>query len=66
MTDFAILIQIMEISVQRNGADKPMTLGHFLNILKMVNRRQEAADFNLQKSLDEIFNDQHRYGNDSD
>lgn len=35
------LIEILEISVERNGRDKLLTLGHLLNILKMVQRREE-------------------------
>lgn len=32
------LIYVLRISVQRNGADKPLTLGHLLNLLILARR----------------------------
>jgi len=32
------LIAVLELSVRRNGPDTPLTLGHLLNIIKMVDR----------------------------
>lgn len=54
MSEFALFIQVLEISVQRNGADKPLTLGHLLNITKMVQKKLEQEDITLQKAFDEI------------
>lgn len=32
------LIYVLRVSIQRNGADKPLTLGHLLNILILARR----------------------------
>ncbi len=40
-----ILIQILKASVARNGEDKPLTVGHLLNILLMAQKvRHKQAD----------------------
>lgn len=36
MDDFGMLIEIIEASVAKHGPDKPLTLGHLLNLLKQV------------------------------
>ena len=43
MLDLCILIEILETSLKKNG-DKPVTIGHLLNIMKMVERRQETRE----------------------
>ena len=35
------LIALLERSVERNGPDKVLTLGHLLNLLKMLARKLE-------------------------
>jgi len=34
------LISILETSVKINGADTPLTIGHLLNIVKMIEKKQ--------------------------
>lgn len=38
MEDLYNFIRVLEASVKKNGADKPLTLGHLLAIFKMVER----------------------------
>lgn len=62
------LIRILETSVAKNGAVHPLTVGHLLNIIKMVEKLEnkqakEQADFD-QHIEDEWFDDMHRYGSD--
>lgn len=63
---FDKLIIVLEKSVEKNGADKPVTLGHLLNIAKMANRLQEneenRIERNEQEALNEMFDDMHKYG----
>ena len=40
MDDFFILEEILEKSLEKNG-DKPITISHLLNILRMIRRVQE-------------------------
>ena len=40
------LIDILEKSIKKNG-DKPLTLSHLLNILKMVQRKKDKEEENL-------------------
>jgi hypothetical protein len=35
------LIEVLEKSVEKNGKDYPLTLGHLLNILKKMEREQD-------------------------
>jgi len=39
-----ILIEILEHSVKKNGPDKPVTLGHLLNLIKLANKESEKED----------------------
>lgn len=34
-------MHILEISAKRNGPEKPVTIGHLLNIAKMVDRAEK-------------------------
>ena len=43
MDTLETLIDILEMSVKKNGADKVLTVGHLLNILKMAERRAEDS-----------------------
>jgi len=38
------LIEILEASVKKNGADKVLTLGHLLAILKMAEREADKEN----------------------
>lgn len=40
MLTYDKLIKIVEVSVAKNGPDKPLTLSHFLNILKMAEKQE--------------------------
>jgi hypothetical protein len=46
------LIETFKASVAKNGKDYPLTLGHFLNILKVTQKRMD-----WQQSLPDIDND---------
>ena len=41
--DVTELIDILEKSIKKNG-DKPLTLSHLLNILKMVQRKKDKEE----------------------
>jgi hypothetical protein len=60
------LIKVLEISIKKNGADKPLTLGHLLNILKMtlkIQMRIESAERATNEEWEkEFFEDAYRYG----
>lgn len=45
MEEFEKLIEILEASVKKNGADKPITLGHLLNIVKKAQKTLIKEDF---------------------
>ncbi len=65
-TTLEILIHLLEISVKRNGKDHVLTLGHLLNIVRMVYRAkttqtQILADAD-KHAQDEWFEDVYRYG----
>ena len=45
MEELDELIRVLEISAERNGKDTIITIGHLLNILKMVRRRLIQEDF---------------------
>jgi hypothetical protein len=42
--DIDLLIEILNVSVKNNGRDTPLTLGHFLNIIKMYKKIEENYD----------------------
>lgn len=44
MEEWYKFIEILEASVKKNGADKPITLGHLLAITKMVERECNNGD----------------------
>jgi len=48
------LITILEKSVEKNGKDKVLTIGHLLNIVKMVERNLYEDDI-MQDFLDDQF-----------
>ena len=62
------LIAVLENSIKKHGADKPLTLSHFLGLVKLAQKKAiEAAD-KCDRELDEIYNetmaDAYRYGHD--
>lgn len=44
MEEFEKLIEVLETSAERNGKDKPLTIGHLLNICKMVERNLQREE----------------------
>lgn len=40
------LIELVEHSVKKNGNDKPLTLGHFLNLLKLADKKIQQEEDN--------------------
>jgi len=60
------LIAVLERSIEKNGPDKPLTLSHLLNIVKMARDIKAMKDDDIGNVLDEIreevFQDQYRYG----
>lgn len=58
------LIATLETSVKHNGPDFPLTLGHLLNIVKLMQRqenkqkkREAKQEEELRKQLEEILHD---------
>ena len=37
---FDLLLSLLEASIKKNG-DKPITINHLINLMKMVNRKQD-------------------------
>jgi len=66
MSEFDTFIEILEISVKRNGKDKVLTIGHLANLAKMSKRIHDAKEDNFERTLDEdiaeFWNDTMRYG----
>ena len=53
------LIKILEVSVKKHGEKTPVTLGHLLNIVKMVDRAEEGealAEIEQHKAIMEEIN----------
>ena len=44
MEELEKLIEILETSAERNGKDKPLTIGHLLNICKMAARKLQQEE----------------------
>jgi len=42
--DFWTLIEVLEASVEKHGPDKPVTLGHLLNLLKYAEKKQDEFE----------------------
>lgn len=34
------LLSVLEVSVRKHGGDTPLTIGHLLNIVKMIEKKQ--------------------------
>lgn len=53
------LLSVLEVSVRKHGAGEPLTIGHLLNILKMVEakeiKRYEQAELNHQECMEISF-----------
>jgi hypothetical protein len=64
MNTFYIFIEILNKSVEKNGADTPLTLGHLRNIANLAVKIQEKNDTKLREAWDEIEMDIRRYGSD--
>lgn len=48
-----ILIKVLEKSVEKNGADTPLTLGHLLNIAKIVQAIEAGLEEIRETTYDE-------------
>jgi cytochrome c556 len=66
--EFDIMRDILTRSVKKHGGEKPLTLGHLLNIMNLaskIHEKKEAEyEANMQNALNEIWQDQHKYGTD--
>lgn len=54
--EFTVFIEVLENSIKKNGKDKPITLGHLLNIAKLANKvylAREAHDFKTLNSYED-------------
>ncbi len=49
------LIEVLERSVKKNGPDKPLTIGHLLNLLKMAKREEERKQEERDQMLDMVY-----------
>ena len=55
MDEFNLLIDILEKSIKKNG-DKPLTVSHLLNMMKMVIRIEEEEDiYDIGVSESDLF-----------
>jgi len=66
---FKTFSKILDHSIKKhNNADKPLTVGHLNNIVKLAIKMSDGNDARdqaaVEKALDEIWNDQHKYGKD--
>lgn len=50
------LIKILELSVTKNGPDKPVTLGHLLNIVKLAAKEKSRNIEAEERRLDGLYN----------
>lgn len=48
------LIAILEQSVKKNGANKPLTVGHLLNIVKLANKTKAKKQKKQESFLEEV------------
>lgn len=50
------LLSVLEVSVRKHGAGEPLTIGHLVNILKMVEakeiKRLEQAELNHKECME--------------
>lgn len=46
------LIYMLEVSAERNGKDKVLTIGHLLNILKLMSKIEELEEISCQSQID--------------
>lgn len=62
------LIYVLEKSIEKHGAEKPLTLSHFLNLVKLAQKTAiDAAEQNdrlLDQAYSEVMMDSYRYGHD--
>ena len=40
---FDLLLSLLEASIKKNG-DKPITINHLINLMNMVNRKQDEME----------------------
>jgi len=66
MSEFDTFIEVLEISINRNGKDKTLTIGHLANLAKMAKRIHESKEDDCERKIDEdiaeFWNDTMRYG----
>lgn len=60
------LISILETSVKKHGGDTQLTLGHLLNIVKMIERKEGYREWieekNHQVCMEAAFGGEHGQG----
>lgn len=52
------LIKVLEKSIEKNGADKALTIGHLLGIIKLANsidEKIEMDDFKFMEQVDQEY-----------
>ncbi len=66
MTEFDVFIRVLDMSIKKNDPKMPLTLGHITNIAKLAkkihNDQEEHNERVMNEALNEIWNDQHKYG----
>lgn len=60
-TSIEKLIQLLEVSVKKHGADKPLTIGHLLNLLKKVKSVDVKNRKSIEQRLNQVMDDHYRY-----
>jgi len=62
------LIAVLEKSIEKHGPDKPLTLSHLLNLVKLAQKTAiDAAEENdhfLDQAYNETMMDAYKYGHD--
>lgn len=60
------LITVLEKSIEKHGPDKPLTLSHFLGLVKLAQKKaiehSEREDKFLDDTYNEVMADAYRYG----
>lgn len=59
-----ILISVLKVSVKNNGFDKPLTLGHLLNILQLVKKYEYRIEELEEIEHNAIINESQNNGQD--
>lgn len=63
MYELSILKKVLIQSINKHG-DQPLTLQHLVNIISLIEKRDDEQEADLQNAYNEVFEDMHKYGTD--